>query len=138
MVSKELIDMLNKAVSMELAVSIQYMWQHVKIYGFDHISVADELKKVAIAEMVHAEEIAERIDYLGGEPTTEPAPIEVGKTPTEMIEINKKAEEGAIAFYKEIIEKAAEEKDYVTKRLFEGILADEEDHHNLFQGLLEK
>ena len=136
--SKELIDMLNKAVSMELAVSIQYMWQHVKIYGFDHIPVADELKKVAIVEMVHAEEIAERIDYLGGEPTTEPAPIEVGKTPTEMIEINKKAEEGAIAFYKEIIEKAIAEKDYVTKRLFEGILAEEEEHHNLFQGLLEK
>jgi bacterioferritin len=138
MASKELIDMLNKAVSMELAVSIQYMWQHVKIYGFDHIPVADELKKVAIAEMVHAEEIAERVDYLGGEPTTQPASIVVGKTPQEMIEINKKAEEGAIVFYKEIIEKASEEKDYVTKRLFEGILADEEDHHNLFKGLLEK
>ena len=138
MASKELIDMLNKAVSMELAVSIQYMWQHVKIYGFDHIPVADELKKVAIAEMVHAEEIAERIDYLGGEPTTEPAPIRVGKTPQEMIEINKKAEEGAISFYKEIIERASQEKDYVTKRLFEGILAEEEDHHNLFTALLEK
>jgi bacterioferritin len=138
MASKELIDMLNKAVSMELAVSIQYMWQHVKIFGFDHIPVADELKKVAIAEMVHAEEIAERVDYLGGEPTTEPAPIKVGKTSQEMIEINKKAEEGAIVFYKEVIEKASQEKDYVTKRLFEGILADEEDHHNLFKALLEK
>jgi bacterioferritin len=138
MASKELIDMLNKAVSMELAVSIQYMWQHVKIFGFDHIPVADELKKVAIAEMVHAEEIAERVDYLGGEPTTEPAPIKVGKTSQEMIEINKKAEEGAIVFYKEVIGKASQEKDYVTKRLFEGILADEEDHHNLFKALLEK
>ncbi|MHA1960907.1 MAG: ferritin-like domain-containing protein [Candidatus Thorarchaeota archaeon] len=136
--SKELIDMLNRAISLELAVSIQYMWQHVKIYGFDHIPVAEELKKVAIAEMVHAEEIAERVDYLGGEPTTEAAPIKIGKTPQEMIDIDKKAEEGAIAFYKEIVEKALQEKDYVTKRLFEGILADEEDHHNLFKALLEK
>jgi bacterioferritin len=138
MISKELFDMLNKAISMEIAVSIQYMWQHVKIYGFDHIPVADELKKIAIAEMVHAEEIAERVDYLGGEPTTVPDTIEVGKTPQEMIEIDKKKEEGAIALYKEIIEKAIEEKDYVTKKLFEGILSDEEEHHNLFRDLLEK
>ncbi|MFW9833780.1 MAG: bacterioferritin [Candidatus Thorarchaeota archaeon] len=138
MTSKELFDMLNKAISMEIAVSIQYMWQHVKIYGFDHIPVADELKKIAIAEMVHAEEIAERVDYLGGEPTTVPDTIEVGKTPQEMIEIDKKKEEGAIALYKEIIEKAIEEKDYVTKKLFEGILSDEEEHHNLFRDLLEK
>ncbi|MFX1579837.1 MAG: bacterioferritin [Promethearchaeota archaeon] len=138
MTSKELFDMLNKAISMELAVSIQYMWQHVKIYGFDHIAVGDELKKVAIAEMVHAEEIAERVDYLGGDPTTKPATIELGKTPQEMIEIDKKKEEGAIALYKEIIEKAIEEKDHVTKKLFEGILEDEEEHHNLFRTLLEK
>jgi bacterioferritin len=138
MTSKELFDMLNKAISLELAVSIQYMWQHVKIYGFDHIAVADELKKVAIAEMVHAEEIAERVDYLGGEPTTVPATIELGKTPQEMIEIDKKKEEGAIALYKEIIEKAIQEKDHVTKKLFEGILSDEEEHHNLFRTLLEK
>jgi bacterioferritin len=138
MTSKELFDMLNKAISLELAVSIQYMWQHVKIYGFDHIAVADELKKVAIAEMVHAEEIAERVDYLGGEPTTVPATIELGKTPQEMIEIDKNKEEGAIALYKEIIEKAIQEKDHVTKKLFEGILSDEEEHHNLFRTLLEK
>ena len=46
MASKELIEMLNKAISMEIQVSIQYMWQHVKIYGFDHLAIADELKKV--------------------------------------------------------------------------------------------
>ncbi|MFQ5832389.1 MAG: bacterioferritin [Candidatus Thorarchaeota archaeon] len=138
MASKELIEMLNNAVSRELAVSIQYMWQHVKIYGFDHVAVGDELKKIAIQEMIHAEEIAERIDYLGGEPTTIPAAIKIGKTPEEMIGIDKEAEEAAIALYKTIIDKAAEEKDYVTKRLFEGILAEEEDHHNTFRTLLEK
>ena len=81
MASKELIEMMNKAISMEIQVSIQYMWQHVKIYGFDHIAVADELKKVAIEEMKHAEDIAERVDYFGGDPTTQPAKITLGKTP---------------------------------------------------------
>lgn len=131
-------DMLNDAISREIQVSIQYMWQHVRIYGFDHLEIADELKKIAITEMEHAETIAERVDYLGGVPTTEPAKITVGNKPEEMITLDKEAEEGAIVLYKQIIDKALAEKDYVTKKMFEGILSDEEDHHNTFKTLLEK
>jgi bacterioferritin len=138
MASKELIEMLNKAIAREVQVSIQYMWQHVRIYGFDHLAVADELKKIAIAEMKHAESIAERVDYLGGIHTTMPATITVGDEPKEMITLDVKAEEEAIALYKTIIEKANTEKDYVTRELFQHILADEEDHHNVFRTLLEK
>ena len=138
MASKDLIEMLNKAISLELQVSIQYMWQHVRIYGFDHLAIAEELKKIAITEMKHAESIAERVDYLGGIPTTNPAKIKVGETPEEMITNDMLAEEEGIAFYKKIIERAMQEKDYVTRELFEDILSDEEDHHNLFKTLLEK
>lgn len=136
--SKELIDMLNEAIAREIQVSIQYMWQHVRIYGFDHLAIAEELKKVAVEEMKHAEAIAERVDYLGGIPTTVPAKITIGEKPEEMIQLDKKAEEEAIAMYKKIIEKAEAEKDYVTRDMFEGILGDEEDHHNVFRTLLEK
>jgi len=138
MASKKLIDMLNKAISMELQVSIQYMWQHVRIYGMHSESVGGILKEVAITEMKHAEEIAERLDYLGGEPTTEPDPITVGKTPREMFQIALEAEEGAIKLYRTIIKQADEEEDFVTRSLFEGILADEEDHHNVFLKHLKK
>ncbi|MFX1369980.1 MAG: bacterioferritin [Promethearchaeota archaeon] len=138
MASKELIEMLNKAISLELQVSIQYMWQHVRIYGFDHLAIAEELKKTAIEEMKHAESIAERVDYLGGVPTTNPAKITVGDTPEQMITNDMMAEEETIDFYKSIIEKADKEKDYVTRELFEDLLADEEDHHNVFRTLLEK
>ncbi len=138
MASKTLIEMLNKAISLELQVSIQYMWQHVRIYGFEHLAIAEELKKIAIEEMKHAESIAERVDYLGGIPTTNPAKIAVGDTPDEMITNDMMAEEEGIDFYKTIIERAAEEKDYVTREMFEDILSDEEDHHNVFRTLLEK
>lgn len=138
MASKELIEMLNKAITLELQVSIQYMWQHVRIYGFNHLAIAEELKKIAISEMKHAESIAERVDYLGGVPTTNPAKIVVGETPEEMITNDMMAEEEGIAFYKKIIERAMQEKDYVTSELFEDILSDEEDHHNVFRTLLEK
>jgi bacterioferritin len=138
MASKELIEMLNKAIGLELQVSIQYMWQHVRIYGFDHLSIAEELKKIAIEEMKHAESIAERVDYLGGIPTTKPAKITVGDTPEQMITNDMLAEEETIDFYKTIIETTIKEKDYVTHDLFVSILTDEEEHHNLFKGLLEK
>ncbi len=138
MASKELIEMLNKAISLELQVSIQYMWQHVRIYGFDHLAIAEELKKTAIEEMKHAESIAERVDYLGGVPTTNPARITVGDTPEQMITNDMMAEEETIDFYKSIIERADKEKDYVTRELFEDLLSDEEDHHNVFRTLLEK
>jgi bacterioferritin len=55
-----------------------------------------------------------------------------------MIEQDKKDEEGAIKLYKQVIELARKENDEVTRKLFEGILADEEEHHDTFTGLLEE
>ena len=137
MASKKLLELLNKGIAREIQVSVQYMWQHVQWSGVAHYSIKDELKKIAIAEMKHAEAIAERLDYLGGALTTKPSPITVGKNVKDMLQINKKAEEDAIKLYKEIIALAGKEGDVVTKRLFEEILSEEEDHHNQFSTLLE-
>lgn len=137
MASKELLDKLNDAIARELQVSVQYIWQHVMVKGINAEAVGGVFKKIAITEMKHAEEIAERLDYLGGVPTTKPSPITVGKNLKEMLEIDKRAEEEAISLYKEIIKIAEKEGDVVTKRLFESILADEEEHHNQFSTLLE-
>lgn len=138
MASKRLLDMLNEAIAREIQVSIQYMWQHVMIRGINAESVGGVFKQIAIVEMKHAEAIAERLDYLGGVPTTKPTPIAIGKTSGEMLKINKKAEEDAIVLYRKIIALAAKEGDVVTRKLFESILSEEEDHHNTFGTLLEK
>jgi len=137
MASKKLLDGLNEAIAREIQVSVQYMWQHVMVRGMWAETVGDIFKKTSITEMKHAEAIAERLDYLGGVPTTKPTPIEVGKNAKEMLTINKKAEEDAIQLYKGIITLAASEGDQVTAKLFTDILADEEDHHNTFSTLLE-
>ena len=134
--SKELNDKLNEAIARELQVSIQYMWQHVTVIGINAESVGGVFKKIAITEMKHAEAIGERLDYLGGKLTTKPSPIEVGRDIKEMLQTDKKAEEDAIKLYKEIIALAAKENDVVTKRLFEEILSQEEEHHNQFSTLL--
>jgi bacterioferritin len=137
-VSAQLLDLLNKAIAREIQVSIQYMWQHVQWSGVKGFAVQDELKKIAITEMKHAEAIAERLFYLGGIPTTKPEPIFVGKTLKEMIEQDKKDEEGASQLYKQTIEVAKKEGDETTKRLFRQILSDEEEHHDTFISLLEE
>ena len=136
--SKELLGLLNKAIAREIQVSIQYMWQHVQWSGVKGFAVKDELKSIAVAEMKHAEAIAERLYYLGDIPTTKPEPIFVGKTLKEMIKRDVKDEEGAIKLYNQIIELARKEGDEVTNRLFRQILADEEDHHDTFTTLLEE
>lgn len=138
MASKELLDLLNNAIAREIQVSIQYMWQHVQWRGIKAFSIKDELRKIAITEMKHAEAIAERLFYLGGEPTTTPTPIYVGKSLREMIERDAKDEEEAIKLYKRIIEVAKKEGDVTTARLIEEILSDEEEHHDFFTSLLEE
>jgi bacterioferritin len=137
-VSAQLLDLLNRAIAREIQVSIQYMWQHVQWRGVKGFAVQDELKKIAITEMKHAEAIAERLFYLGGIPTTKPEPIFVGETLKQMIEQDRKDEEGAIQLYKQTIELAKKEGDETTKRLFRQILSNEEEHHDTFTSLLEE
>jgi bacterioferritin len=137
-VSDKLKDMLNKAIAREIQVSIQYMWQHIQVMGVKAVAVQDKFKSTAIAEMKHAEKIGERLWYLGGIPTTKPAPIEVGKTLKEFLEFDTQAEVEAIKMYQEIIELATKEKDITTAFMFKEILEDEEEHHDLFTTMLEE
>ena len=136
-VSKKLLDLLNEAIAREIQVSIQYMWQHVQWSGVKGFAVKSELQSIAVAEMKHAESIAERLFYLGGTPTTKPNPIFVGETLKEMIKQDVKAEEGAVKLYKQIIEVARKEGDETTAFMFKEILEQEEDHHDTFTTLLE-
>lgn len=137
-VSEELKTMLNKAIAREIQVSVQYMWQHIQVVGVKGIAVQDKFKQTAIAEMKHAEKIAERLWYLGGTPTTKPDSIVVGETLKEFLENDTKAEEEAITMYKSIIEMAQKEGDFTTAFIFKEILEDEEEHHDLFTTILEE
>jgi bacterioferritin len=132
MTSKKLLDMLNKAIARELQVSIQYMWQHVQWSGVKGYALHDEFKKIGIAEMKHAEKIAERLFYLGGTPTTKPDTISVGESLKDMLKSDIGAEQFAVDFYKDIIKVAEDEGDITTAHIFRKILEDEEEHLDFF------
>ena len=135
MSSKEFLERLNEAIARELQVSIQYMWQHVS-WKHPRKEVRDELKKIAIVEMRHAEDIAERLVELGGTPTTKPTEIRVGEDAREMIEHDIRDEEGAIKLYTEIIEEAERLGDEATANLFKKILDEEKNHLEYFMKAL--
>jgi bacterioferritin len=135
-VSDELKALLNEAIAREIQVSVQYMWQHVQVSGVKAVAVQDKFRSTAIAEMKHAEKIAERLFYFDVAPTIKPTPIAVGGDTTQMLKADVKAEEEAITLYKAIIKQADSEGDETTRRLFEEILSEEESHHDTFTTLL--
>jgi bacterioferritin len=102
------------------------------------VAVGDQFRQTAITEMKHAESIAERLWYLEGTPTIQPAPIKVGESLREFLELDAKAEEETISFYKKIIEQAQKESDVTTAFMLKEILEDEEEHHDLFTTMLEE
>lgn len=112
------------------------MWQHVQVTGIDGVTVEGIFRKTAIAEMKHAERLAERLDFLNGVPTTKPDPIFVMGSLIEMLKQDEQDEERAISLYKQTIQEAAKEGDFTTRRLIEEILAEEEEHINAFGKLL--
>ena len=88
--------------------------------------------------MKQAEEIAERLWYLNGTPTTQLAAIKVGENLKEFLEIDTKIEEDGIRLYKRIIDQAQKEGDVTTVFMIKEILEVEEEHHDLFTTMLEE
>ena len=136
MASKKLLELLNKGIARELRVSIQYMWQHVLAKGIEGAIVENLFREIAIAEMKHAEDLAERLVFLDGVPTTSHEPVHIGHTLDDMLKENVQAEEEAIRLYKEAIQVASKEGDFTTRRLLEEILSQEEEHLDTFSKLL--
>lgn len=133
----DVIATLNELRARELAVIMQYMRHHYLVTGPDGLALAGEFKSVAIAEMKHAEELAERIDYLGGDPTTKPWDIKMGQTTLEeMAAADAGSETEAVEMYKAAIAALADTADVTTRRLLEDILAEEEEHLDTFNKML--
>ncbi len=134
-----LIDTLNDLRARELAVIMQYMRHHYQITGPDGVALGDEFKEIAIVEMKHAEELAERIDFLGGDPTTKPWQFATGQTNlAEMAGVDAASEAEAVDLYKAAIQQAADAGDVTTRKLLEDILGDEEGHLDTFNKMLGK
>ncbi|MDT7943511.1 MAG: ferritin-like domain-containing protein [Dehalococcoidia bacterium] len=136
--SQEFIDMLNEALAEEMASIFQYMWDHILARGMESLAIAEKFKELAMTEMRHAYMLAERIDLLGGVPTTQVAPIKIGGDLRQMVEDNLQLEYEAIDMYRRLIKQAEKEEDPASRRLLEEILKDTEEHARDLEALLGK
>jgi bacterioferritin len=141
------IDLLNKAVEREIAVSLQYILQHAKMEKLVHRTIPENilldkttydavgkfLREIAIQEMKHAASIIARIYYLGGKATTKSGKPNIGDSISEFAKLGVKAEEEALTLYRQIIETSGKMGDWETRELFEKIYGEEEGHLFKFQ-----
>ena len=136
--SQKVIDLLNEARARELSAITQYMAQHYELEDKDFGKLGSKLKEIGIQEMKHAEKLAERILFLGGEPTSKPDVIsKKGQAIPDMLATDIGLETQAIKMYNEAELVCAAEKDHISKALFEELLAEEEQHLDLFQNIKE-
>ena len=99
--------------------------------------VSDMLKPIFIMEMDHLEKISERIYLLEGEATFKPDPFpKVGETADDFLKLDHEAENTAIVLYRQIIAEAMKRGDNKTRRMFEEIVSQEEDHYWTFDDYL--
>src|SRR5579872_1048955 len=127
--------LLNEALATELVCVLRYKRHYYMAGGSIAEAVRSELLKHANEEQAHADRIAERIVELGGAPNFSPEGLAQrshseyveGETLADMLAEDLIAERIAIESYREIIHYLGN-KDVTTRRLFESILAVEEEH----------
>jgi bacterioferritin len=132
--------LLNDALATEIVCVLRYKRHHFMAKGINSEAVAAEFLEHANEEQGHADSIAERIVQLGGAPDFAPDSLKTRShsecnSLTDMIKENLVAERIAIDTYREIIRYLGE-KDVTTRRLFEEILAVEEEHADDMADLL--
>ncbi|QJQ23390.1 bacterioferritin [Pseudomonas sp. SK] len=143
---ERIIRLLNEALATELVCTLRYKRHYFMASGVKASIAAEEFLEHANQEAEHADRLAERIVQLGGEPDFNPdnlsknshAQYVAGTTLKEMVLEDLVAERIAIDSYREIIQYIGD-KDPTTRRIFEDILAQEEEHaddmSDLLQGL---
>ncbi len=143
---KELLEELNKALADEWLAYYQY-WIGAKVaVGMMRPMVVGELVEHANEELQHADMLVERIITLGGDPIVEPKEwyeqttcgYETPSNPKTkaLVKQNIKGEKCAIQVYQKLL-KMIQGKDSITEDMIREILADEVEHEEDLEAILE-
>lgn len=132
------IELLNKAVNDELLAVHQYMYFHFVCDDMGYDLLSNLFRRTAIQEMMHVEQLSERILFLKGEVEMKVAG-EVKKIhdAREMLNIAANMEIQSVEDYNRWANECAANADSVSKKLFETLTADEEIHQDQYETELE-
>jgi bacterioferritin len=131
---EKVIEYLNSGLRSELTAVSQY-WLHYRLqedWGFGRL--ADKSRAESIEEMHHADKFIERIIFLEGHPNLQKLdPLRIGQTVRETLDADLAAEYDARTLYIEGRDHCEKVGDYVSKNLFEELIADEEGHIDVLE-----
>ena len=127
------IELLNKAVADELSAIHQYMYFHFHCDDKGYDLLAGLFKRTAIQEMVHIENLSERILFLKGDVEMKPAHnVEKIHDVKKMLEKARSMEEESAKEYNIWANECSKNNDAVSKQLFESLVGEEETHYDQF------
>lgn len=134
----KVIERLNEALFLELGAVNQY-WLHYRLLDdWGYTKLAAKERAESIEEMEHADKLVERIIFLEGHPNLQTvAPLRIGETVKEILECDLLGEKDAWASYTTSRDICEQEGDYVTKNMFEALIADEEGHIDFLETQLD-
>lgn len=127
------VELLNRAISDELAAVHQYMFFHFHCndQGFELLSSL--YRRIAIEEMMHVERLAERILFLKGEVLMKAAhEVHPVTDVREMLAMAAKMEQESARDYNTWANECGANADSASKKIFEGLVEDEERHFEIF------
>ena len=125
----KVIDYLNQALTNELTAVNQY-WLHYRLLNHWGVKKLAEFERhESIDEMKHADRLADRILVLDGLPNFQAiGRLKIGETVEEILRADLALEMEAIPLLKDAIAHSESVRDFVSRELFESILANEEEH----------
>ena len=132
------IELLNKAVADELQAVHQYMYFHFHLDDQGFRPMATMFKQIAIDEMLHAENLAERILFLGGDVDMVLAgSVERITDAEEMLKWAAGAEKQAVIDYNDYALECSANRDAASRQVFEALIGDEEGHFDRFDSQID-
>jgi bacterioferritin len=139
---EQVLEFLNEQLTAELTAINQY-FLHAKMQeNFGWVRLARHTRAESIDEMRHAEILTDRILFLDGLPNYQRLfKLKIGQTITEMLQADMAVEAEAIDRLRRGIDYMRSVSDVTSAKLFEAILADEEQHIDYLEtqlGLLEQ
>jgi len=134
----KVIEYLNKGLRSELTAINQY-WIHYRLLdNWGLRDLAKKWRKESIEEMQHADKFTVRIIFLEGFPNMQVLdPLHIGQNVKEVLESDLQAELSARALYQEAATYCQSVQDYVSRDLFEELMADEEEHIDFLETQLD-
>jgi bacterioferritin len=125
----EVIALLNEQLTSELTAINQYFLHAKMQQNWGYTELAEKTRKESIEEMVHAEQVTDRILFLEGLPNYQRLlPLRIGQTVREQFRADLSVELDVVERLRPGIIMCRGKGDATSANLFERILANEEEH----------